>query len=94
LLVVAFAVEESPARLGHDSVTSRALPALPAFAREAKLAQIVGIDAAVIWTFRIPAEGIWGSQLFFVFFLFPLGHRAGDCQSTHSWETTRLLGAQ
>ena len=68
MLVVAFAVEESPARLGHDFLTGRALPALAAFAREAELAQIVGIDAAVIWTFWIPAEGIWGSQLFFISF--------------------------
>lgn len=58
LLVVAFAVEESPARLGHDFLTGGALPALAAFAREAELAQVAGIDSAVICAFRIPAKGI------------------------------------
>jgi hypothetical protein len=57
LFVMPVAVKDGPARLGHDRLAGLALPTLAAFASQAELAQVAGIDVPVVTTIQVPAEG-------------------------------------
>jgi len=56
LLVVLFAVKDRPFGFGDDLFAGRALPSLAAFAREAELPQVSGVEAPIISAFLVPAK--------------------------------------
>jgi hypothetical protein len=90
LLVVLLAVEDRPFGFGDDLLTGRALPPLTAFAREAELTQISGVQAPIISALLVPTERTGRHQLITFKCFTRLGHSAGNCKSTQGRETTEI----
>ena len=59
LLVISLAVKNRAFGFGDNLLTAAAVPALTAFARQAELAEIPGVDASVIHAGFVPAKGSW-----------------------------------
>jgi hypothetical protein len=57
LLVVLLAVEDCAFSLGNHFLAGCTLPALAAFAREAELPEVSGIQAPIISALLVPTEG-------------------------------------
>lgn len=60
LFVMSFAVEDRAFSFGDHFIASGALPSLAAFAREAELTQISGLQAPIVGTFLVPTKGAGG----------------------------------
>jgi hypothetical protein len=57
LLIVFFAVEDRPFSFGNNLLAGCALPSLAAFARETELTQVASVNAPIISTLLVRAEG-------------------------------------